>query len=160
MEINWIAILLAAFSSLIIGFIWYHPKVFGNAWMKEIGFTNEDTKDFSIIKTLGVSFIYAVFISITLQFLVIHQWGVFSSQAAIKEVDPSIYQNFMDVFGHTYRTFKHGALHGFLTGLFFAIPLVGTSALYEKRSFKYVLISGGYWLACFIVMGGIICMME
>jgi hypothetical protein len=60
-------------------------------------------------------------------------------------------------YGSAYRTFKHGALHGFMTGLFLALPMVGTNALYERRSYKYTLIVGGYWCISFMIMGGIIC---
>ena len=44
METNWIAILLAALSTLVVGFIWYNPKVFGTIWMKEAGLTEEKMK--------------------------------------------------------------------------------------------------------------------
>lgn len=33
-EVNYLAVLLAAVSSMVVGSIWYAPKVFGNTWMK------------------------------------------------------------------------------------------------------------------------------
>jgi len=33
-DINWLAVLLAAVSSMVVGSIWYMPGVFGNAWMR------------------------------------------------------------------------------------------------------------------------------
>ena len=33
-EINYWAVLLATLSTMVVGSIWYTPKVFGNAWMK------------------------------------------------------------------------------------------------------------------------------
>ena len=42
MEINFLAILLAALSTLVVGFIWYNPKVFGTIWMKETGVNPEN----------------------------------------------------------------------------------------------------------------------
>jgi len=33
-EINYIAVVLATLSSMIVGSIWYAPKVFGNRWMR------------------------------------------------------------------------------------------------------------------------------
>jgi hypothetical protein len=78
--------------------------------------------------------------------------------------DPTIakpsYEAFMADYGTAFRTFEHGALHGFMTGLFFILPVIGVNALYERRSFKYVLISGGYWVVSMMIMGGIICMMQ
>jgi len=33
-KVNLIAVLLSTVASMVIGMIWYHPKVFGGAWMK------------------------------------------------------------------------------------------------------------------------------
>ncbi|MDF1478539.1 DUF1761 domain-containing protein [Leifsonia sp. H3M29-4] len=61
-EINYIAVLLASLSSMVVGSIWYTPKVFGNRWMKLSGVTpSGDAKDAiaPIVVTLIVSFITA-----------------------------------------------------------------------------------------------------
>ena len=44
MEINFLAVLVAALSSFVVGFVWYNPKVFGTIWMNEIGMTEEKAK--------------------------------------------------------------------------------------------------------------------
>ncbi|MFI0491442.1 DUF1761 domain-containing protein [Flavobacterium sp.] len=162
MEINWIALLLAALSTLVVGFIWYNPKVFGAIWMKETGIKMEGGKPngSEMAKLLGISLIYAFMISIILQFNVIHQFGAFSMTGGdILHAKPS-YNAFMADYIDAFRTFKHGAFHGFLVGLLLALPMIGTNSLYEKRSFKYVLVTGGYWIVCFTIMGGIICSMK
>ncbi|VXB06114.1 conserved membrane hypothetical protein [Flavobacterium sp. 9AF] len=157
MEINFLALLVAAVSTLVVGFIWYNPKVFGTIWMKETGMTEEKAKGANMALIFGMSFFYAFLISFVLQFLTIHQYGALGMIGGdIANAKPS-YAAFMSDYGDVFRTFKHGALHGLMTGLFFALPLVGTSALYERRSWKYTLIVGGYWMVCFIIMGGIIC---
>ena len=38
-EINYWAVILATLSSMVVGTIWYTPKVFGNYWMKKAGIT-------------------------------------------------------------------------------------------------------------------------
>ena len=38
-SINYIAVILATLSSMVVGSIWYTPKVFGNYWMKAAGIT-------------------------------------------------------------------------------------------------------------------------
>ena len=54
--------------------------------------------------------------------------------------DPTIakpsYAEFMADYGNAFRTYKHGALHGFITGLLLVLPVIGTNALYERRRFK------------------------
>ena len=42
MEFNFLAILVAAISSLVVGSIWYNPKVFGTIWMREAGLIQEE----------------------------------------------------------------------------------------------------------------------
>lgn len=160
MEINFLALLLASLSTLVVGFIWYNPNVFGNVWMKESGMTEEKMKGSNMILIFVLSIVYAFLISFVLQFLVIHQTGAMGMIGGNPSKALPSYQAFMTDYGTAFRTFKHGALHGFMTGLFMILPVTGVNALYERRSFKYVLISGGYWAVSFMIMGGIICMMQ
>ncbi len=37
-EVNYLAVFLAALSSMAVGSLWYAPKVFGNTWAKLVGF--------------------------------------------------------------------------------------------------------------------------
>lgn len=157
METNLLALLTAAFSSLVVGFIWYNPKVFGNSWMKEAGLNYDDLKASNMLKTLSVTFIYAFLVAFMLQSITIHQFGALGMVGGDPTIAKASYTEFMADYGNAFRTFKHGALHGFITGLFLALPILGTSALYEQRSFKYTLIAGGYWVVCCTIMGGIIC---
>jgi hypothetical protein len=158
MEINFLAIIGAALSTLVVGFIWYNPKVFGTIWMRETGTTEESAKQgANMAMIFGMSIVYAFFIAFVLQFLTIHQYGAMGMVGGNIEAAKPSYAAFMADYGTAYRTFKHGALHGFITGLFFALPVVGTSALYERRSWKYTMIVGGYWVVACTIMGGIVC---
>ena len=160
MNINFLALLLAALSTLVVGFIWYNPKVFGNIWMKEAGLKEEDMKGANMIKIFGLSIVYAFLISFVLQMVVIHQFGALGMVGGDPSKAMPSYNAFMSDYGTAFRTFKHGALHGFITGLFMILPVIGTNALYEKRSFKYVMVTAGFWIVSFMIMGGIICMMQ
>jgi hypothetical protein len=157
MGINFLALLVAAFSTLVVGFIWYNPKVFGTIWMKESGMTEEKMKGGNMLMIFVVSFIYAFFISFVLQYITIHQTGALGMVGGDDSIAKPSYAAFMTDYGMAFRTFKHGALHGFMAGLFLALPVIGTNALYERRSFKYTLVTGGFWIVCFMIMGGIIC---
>ena len=160
MNVNFLALLLAALSTLVVGFIWYNPKVFGNIWMKETGLKEEDMKGANMIKIFGLSIVYAFLISFVLQMVVIHQFGALGMVGGDPSKAMPSYNAFMSDYGTAFRTFKHGALHGFITGLFMILPVIGTNALYEKRSFKYVMVTAGFWIVSFMIMGGIICMMQ
>jgi hypothetical protein len=61
-EVNMIAVVLAALSSMVVGAIWYSKGVFGKTWFKLVGMTDEKAtkgaaKAMSL--TLVVSFITA-----------------------------------------------------------------------------------------------------
>ena len=61
-DINYWAVILATLSSMIVGSIWYTPKVFGNYWMKAANVTPSGKASDAagpIIVTVLVSFITA-----------------------------------------------------------------------------------------------------
>jgi hypothetical protein len=74
----------------------------------------------------------------------------------IESAKPS-FAAFMADYGTAFRTFKHGALHGFMTGLFFAFPMLAINGLFERKSWKYIFVHAGYWILTLTIMGGIIC---
>lgn len=60
-DINWLAVAVATLSTMVVGSIWYTPKVFGNYWMRVAKVTPGSTKNavVPILITLVVSFISA-----------------------------------------------------------------------------------------------------
>lgn len=163
MEINFLVIGLTALVPLLMGFLWYNPKTFGNAWMNAAGMTPEQSKDMNMIKVFGLTYVMSFLIAFILQPIVIHQYGVFSvlmDEPGFNDPASALgqyYADFMAKYGTNFRTFKHGALHGLLTGLFLATPILTVNALFERKSFKYIAINAGFWIVCLILMGGIIC---
>ena len=61
--INYIAVILATLSSMVVGFVWYTPRVFGNYWMRLTGVVPQggtmSNATRPIIVTVIVSFITA-----------------------------------------------------------------------------------------------------
>jgi Protein of unknown function (DUF1761) len=157
MHPNFLAILVAAIVPLVVGFIYYNPKVFGTIWMKEAGLTHEQLKDTKMLPIFIVSLIYSFLIAFFLQTVVIHQNGAISLVGGDPLKALPSFNAFMADYANAFRTFKHGALHGALLGIFIVLPVIGTGAMYEKRSFKYVLIASGYWIVSMAIMGAIIC---
>ena len=125
--------------------------------MKESGLTFENLKGGNVLMIFGTSLLYAFFISFVLQYLTIHQTGAVGMIGGDSSIAKPSYSAFMTDYGTEFRTLKNGALHGFMTGLFFALPIIATNALYERRSFKYTFVTGGFWIVCLTIMGGIIC---
>ena len=156
MEINFLAILAAAVSALVVGFIWYNPKVFGTAWMQAADMTEEKIKSGNMAKIFIMALIFAFLLAMSIMPMVIHQMGAYSLTQGELGVLPS-YEAFMADYANEFRTFKHGAFHGVLAGIFVALPILGTNALFERKGAKYILINSGYWIVTLGVMGAIIC---
>ncbi|WP_342663362.1 DUF1761 domain-containing protein [Flavobacterium filum] len=155
---NFYAILVAAISTLLVGFVWYGP-LFGKAWMAETGFTEEELKKGSMVKIFGLTFVFSLFLAMIMQVLCIHQFGplgLIGGPDFIETAKPS-YAAFMADYGNAFRTYKHGALHGFMSGLFLALPLVAVNGLFERKSWKYIFIHAGYWTVVMTIMGAIVC---
>ncbi len=69
-DINILAVIAATFSAMIIGALWYGP-IFGKAWMKELGFTEESLKEgFNPVKTYGITVLSHFVIAFVLAYLV------------------------------------------------------------------------------------------
>jgi hypothetical protein len=163
MQVNFLIILIAALVPIILGFIWYNPKTFGPAWMKAAEITEDKMKGANMALVFGLSFLFSFMLAMALQFVVIHQWGLYSilaNEPGVKDPTSEVgmmLQNFMAKYGTNFRTFKHGAFHGTITGLMVALPIMGINALFERKGFKYIAINTGYWTVCLALMGGIIC---
>ena len=159
MEFNLLAIFVAALSSFVVGFIWYNPKVFGTIWMKEAGLTQEQLQKGNMLKIFGLTFIYAFMLAFMLQNLVIHQsgaLGMVGGPMLANSAKPS-FAAFMADYGDAFRTYKHGALHGFMSGLFLGLPIISINGLFEHKSWRYMAIQAGYWTVIMTIMGAIIC---
>lgn len=159
MEINFQAFFVSALITLLVGFVWYHPKVFGTVWMKESNLTEEDLKKGNMLKIFGLCYFFSVLIATTVMTLTIHQMGalgMIGGPAKANEALPS-YTAFMADYSNAFRTYKHGALHGFMSGIFFVFPLISINGLFERKSWKYIFIHSGYWIITLTSMGAIIC---
>ena len=55
-QLNYLAIIVAAGSTFLLGSVWYAPFLFGKAWMAENNFTEEDIKS-GFVKILIISFV-------------------------------------------------------------------------------------------------------
>lgn len=162
MHINFLAVLVAALVPMIMGFIWYNPKVLGTAWMEASGMTPEKAKNANMVLIFILSFVFSFILAFSIQFMTIHQFGVNSLFYKQPINDPgtemgALYKHIMDALGTSYRTFKHGALHGTIGAITIVLPVIATGAMFEGKGFKYIAINAGYWIISMAIMGGIVC---
>ena len=163
MHLNFMIIIIAALVPMIVGFIWYNPKTLGNAWMKAADVSPEKMKGANMMVIFGVSLLLSFILAMELQFLVIHQFSVYSilaNEPGIKDPNSDISKylsDFMLKYGNNFRTFKHGAFHGTIAGIMLSLPIIGINSLFERKGFKYIAINVGFWIVCMALMGGLIC---
>ncbi|MFY9151065.1 MAG: DUF1761 domain-containing protein [Prolixibacteraceae bacterium] len=126
--LNWIAVIVAAFSNFLIGGLWYSPILFGNLWMKENNFSEDDLKKGNMPKIFALTFLFSFVMAFNL----------------------AMYLN------DSSTTATWGAIAGFLAGFGWAAMAIFIIGQFERKSTKYMLIHGGYVTISFIVMGLII----
>ncbi len=116
--------------SLIVGFIWYHPKVFGTLWMKETGLTEEDAAKSNMVLVFGLAFLITAYMTYEMKWI-----------------------NHPD---ETLSSVLHGMFHGVKHVGLFAVGALIINALFEHKSVKYILINVGYWIVVFGVIGAVL----
>ena len=57
-DVNYLAVVVAAISSFVLGGLWYSPVLFGKAWMRESGF--DESKAGHPGKVFGLAFIFSL----------------------------------------------------------------------------------------------------
>ena len=124
-NVNWLAVVISALSAFAVGALWYSRILFGKPWMKASGMTDEKIKTANMAKTYGFAFIFTLIAAINLGFFL-----------AAPEVDAGA-----------------GAFYGFLTGFGWVLMAIGVIALFEQKSWTYILINGFYWVVSLTVMG-------
>lgn len=165
MNVNMLVIAIAALVPMIVGFIWYHPAVFGKAWMKAADMTEEKIKTGNMPLIFGLSFILSLILGLTYPFIQDH-WNAF--QAIFRPVaehgmglDPTSatgveVKGLIDAYGERYSSFTHGLVHSLSITLLVLLPVMGTNAMFERRSLKYFLVNWTYWGVTIAVMYAII----
>ncbi len=162
---NWWVLFVAALIPMIVGAIWYNPKVFGNLWMRTSGVTEEKAKSGNMFLIFGLSYVFSLFIAQTLATMTVHQMGMYqvlASEPGFGEAGTEVqnyYEAFMSEYGTRFRDLKHGLLHGGFAAIFVALPFIGILALFERRGWKYIMVHFGYWFVSLMIMGGLIATM-
>ena len=125
---NYLAILAAAVSTFLLGGIWYAPAVFGTAWMRECGFTEESLKRMG-----GTGRIFAG--SFVLALIMAFNLAAFIGPKA---------------------SLSFGVFAGAAAGFGWVALSFGVTYLFERRSLRLFFINGGFHAVAFPIMGAII----
>jgi len=133
-SINLLAVLVAAISTMVAGFLWYSPLLFAKPWMTEMGYDPNDKARMEEMKkssgpAYGGSFV-ASLVSAFILALFLHEMRVHSLNINL--------------------------LVGLHVWLGFVATVQFTSALFTKQSMKLFGINTGYQLVCYLAMASIL----
>jgi Protein of unknown function (DUF1761) len=120
------AVLAAAASAFVIGGLWYSPAMLGKAWRRANGFQSEPEP--AGAKVFMIGFLLSLVMAVNL---------------ALFLNDPKTNTGW-------------GATAGFLAGFGWVAMGLGIVALFERRSWKYLAINGGYLTIALTLMGAIL----
>ena len=127
LEVSFLPILFAGVVSVVIGFIWYHPRVFGGAWMRMTNLSPEMVergKRLMLLKAL-FGLLASMLVAYVMNYFGI-AWGVFDVIGAIEL--------------------------GFWCWVGFVVPTMFGIVLWEQKPFSLYLINVSYWLVSLIAM--------
>jgi len=127
--------------------------------MKSSGVNPNEGKQPNMALIFGLTYLLGLFLSVAMMTISIHQMGVMAIFDGLQpdgKIHPDL-QSFLETYGSRFRSFKHGALHGFIASVTIALPIIGMVSMFERRSGKYVFIHWGYWAITLLLMGGLIC---
>ncbi len=125
-EVNWLAVLAAAFSAFLLGGLWYSPALFGKAWQRGAGLTDEQLKGGNPGKIYGGSFVLSLIAAAT--------FAMFLGKLPVGEA----------------------TAYGFCAGLTWVAASFGINYLFERRPLSLFLVNGGYHTLQFTLYGFII----
>ena len=129
LHINHLAVFLCALLNLGLGALWYSPALFYEAWLlSETRLSEEQITQANPAVTYGLTFLFALVISYNLAFFL----------------------------GDSQTTPVWGATAGFLAGFGWSTLIFAMIALFERRSWRYILINGGFITVYFTMIGFIL----
>ena len=133
-NLNLLAVLVAAISTMVVGFVWYSPILFAKPWMREMGYDpNDKNKVLEMQKSAGPAYLGSFVASLVSAFV-------------------------LALFLHQMRaqSLELGLLVGAHVWLGFVATVQLTGVLFMKQSMKLFAINTGYQLVCYLVMGAIL----
>lgn len=129
-NINFLAVLVAAIASFALGALWYTSILFGKAWQKELGYTDEYLQSGNMPLTFGTSFVMMLLMALGMAGLLGAKGGEIG--------------------------WAGGLQFGLLVGLFFAATSIAINYVYQRKSLKLWLIDAVYQVLIIGIMGAII----
>lgn len=138
-EVNFLAIVVAAVASMVVGFLWYGKMLFGKQWMKLKGYSVESMKKEQ--KEMGKWYAVSAVLALVTAYVLSHVM--------------TLAMNFYD-----YSELMTGVTTAFWMWLGFVMPVQATATIFsDKKNWSLFGIDTGYQLVSLLVMGVVIALL-
>lgn len=127
-DVNYLAVIVAAVLQIVLGFLWYGP-IFGKQWMGYMKMTPSQASQ------QGMTTMYV--------------WS-----AVMSLITAYVLSLFVDYMGA--KAAGAGIATGFWAWLGFVVPVTAASVLYEKRPTGLWILNAGYQLVSLALMGALL----
>jgi len=124
--ISWLAVVVAATSTFILGGLWYGPLL-GRAWMAASGITEEKARQGNMALVFGVSFVLQLLAALVLE-----------------------------MFIGADATLAFGIFAGASAGIAWVSTALGVVYLFEQRPFGHWAVNASYQVVSYTIMGAIL----
>jgi hypothetical protein len=130
-SINYLAVVVSGIAAWGLGTLWYSGILFGKAWQKELGFTDEFIREGNMPLIFGSSLVLMMVMALGMAMLI--------SGHGENDID-----------------WMSGLFHGLYVGIFFVGASMAINLLYQRKSFRLWAIDAIYQILFLAVMGAII----
>ena len=128
-RINWMSVVVASIVGFGLGAIWYNQKVFGAAWLTDLGVPRETLMKTSMAQSMGINFVMTLLTAIGIAWL-IRLTGAKSLVGGVKV--------------------------GLLCAFAFVVTSYIGDAQFAQTKNRFVAITAGYRAAMITLMGAIL----
>ena len=126
-DLNYVAIVVAAIAPMAVGALWYSPRLFARQWMRAVGRTEEDLRGGA-----GIGYAVALVASFVMSYALarVARWA---------EADGIV----------------EGVIVAVLAWSGFVATVLAVNTTFAGRPRNLWAIDGGYWLVSLLIMGAI-----
>ena len=125
-ELNYLAITAAVIANFILGALWYGP-LFGKAWAKEVGIGDSNMPSKNDMMRAMILTVIGAFLT---AYVISHSSAVWR---------PSVWNA-----GPDGEAWSYGFYTGFFVWIGYYVPQILNLVGFERRSWKFFAINGGY----------------
>ena len=138
-DVNYVAVILAVVVSMVVGFLWYSPFLFGKQWQKLHGWSDADLKGKQ--KEAGKAYAMSAIFALITAYMLVHVMA--------------LSENF-----YHYSAMKTGLTSAFSMWLGFVMPVQATHTLFsEDKKWNLFLIDTGFQLVSLLAMAKVLALL-